>query len=195
MEFPENMCLKQESHFATFSGNVMIFYTLGDISDTFWMGPNGTQSRCVKSLRDGRWDFTVLAFFRSKAFYASRLSPKRRFRKTQKWFRVHFFTTCTAMSVKIGTPFHTLRPKWKLYTFVTEKSVAFRVNFRAKVKMNHFDSFWVANKPSRWDLFFVGISSETLRKPMLFDTFCSWSIFWLKRKFNISSFSENPNAF
>ena len=104
------------------------------------MGPNGTQSRCVKSLRDGRWNFTVLRFSRSKAFYASRLSPKRRFRKTQKWFRIHFFTTCTAMSVKIGTLFHTLRPKWKLYTFSKQKNVAFRVNFRAKVKNN---SFWL----------------------------------------------------
>ena len=105
----------------------MVSDTFGNLFDTFRMGPNGTQSRCVKSLRDGRWNFTVLAFFRSKAFYASRLSPKS-----------HFFTTCTAMSVKIGTLFHTLRPKWKLYTFLKQKNVAFRVNFRAKVKNDSF---------------------------------------------------------
>ena len=105
------------------------------------MGPNGTQSRCVKSLRDGRWDFTVLAFFRSKAFYASRLSPERRCRENLKIFPCSLFYDVYGDERQNWDPFSHFASKMKVIHVFKAKNVAFRVIFRAKWKMTHFDSF------------------------------------------------------
>ena len=118
------------------------------------MGPNGTQSRCVKSLRDGRWNFTVLAFFRSKAFYASRLSPKNVSGKRKNISVFTFLRRVRRWASKSG-PFFTLCVQNESYTRFQSKKRSVSCNFRAKVKMTRFDSFWVAKKPSRWNLFLL----------------------------------------
>ena len=102
------------------------------------MGPNGTQSRCVKSLRDGRWDFTVLAFFRSKGFLCIEIESKKTFSENAKIIPCSPFYDVYGDERQNWDPFSHFASKMKVIHVFKAKNVAFRVNFRAKVENDSF---------------------------------------------------------
>ena len=101
--------------------NLMVFWYFWRPFGHFSNGPQWDSISLRK--KPSRWkvEFYGFCIFQIGGFDAVILSPERRFWKTQKWFRVHFFRTCTAMSVKNEILFHTLRPKRKLYMFLKQK--------------------------------------------------------------------------
>ena len=104
------------------------------------MGPNGTQSRCVKSLRDGR-GILWFRIFQIEVFLCIDIE----FRKVILGM-ICFYTkrilvkNLMEFEVKFGHFLH-FASKMKVVHVLKQEKVVFRERFRAKVENDTFDSF------------------------------------------------------
>ena len=84
------------------------------------MGPNGTQSRCVKSLRDGRWNFTVLAF-QIEGFLCIEIESKKTFSENAKIILCSLFYDVYGDERQIWDPFSHFASKMKVIHVLKQK--------------------------------------------------------------------------